>query len=820
MTIVEVSRRMAISSLYNIYPYVYQFYANPDYPELAGFWTDTLGVSPDSLSRRYFLTGLFRSPNVRYNKALTLDQAIDTVGYWFWDNETQTGTVHLEHDVTPYLNNFIATYAFGFTDERQVYIDDVSYRPLIKSVPRISQSQDLQNYSVPSYLSGSVIFNNMLDNGDGALDLFIGEKLNGNDIDIFTLDITHGEVNYTREQLIPQAAAYIEDYDFTLKEVDVRIQDRRKSQNVNIPQERFSIDDYADIEEHLDGKVIPILYGTPADIPAICVNGKLTSGDVEYRAALLLADLGTVQVDVSGNGDWNTVTVSSSDLETGSFVLSDFDGRSSTGRYLSCRLLAPTGIEATIASDVIIDLNSRFLGVDYNDSNYDVAEVNSEAAGCVAFSEGDTPKVMIDDSGNLLNGFVYGDLITEDTGYKFGTDIGYVKYPGSKEKIGTIDGFTITFKLKRDNTPVVSTEYILAPGDTLSTPNWLLAIADLSSVGYPAISLVLSFPSVSTVFPIPIITDNEWHSYGVRYEARAGYYDISYCYDNVFGSRYSYLSMPIQLNNDLMIGNRLSETRQLNASLKDVSFFNSAITLIYMQRIVAHDYYPTGASLYTLVDYGKNPLSKIAYFIDSERKLADAIVDIQNGANVGFRYEILPDGRRTVRVDNEDRELSGYISNRVIKNRDEIPVKNDISTLAAEIVVGYNKEYSSGNFSRIVDTTQKERVELDYRQAPRFPADKELITLLTEEPDALERVQYIIDRFSYVRGVVELDLMGSAFINARIYDIYEVELTPASWVNGSEIVGREYYGIKKIKIIETEPDLRLMTNMVRAVIIN
>lgn len=594
MTIVELSRRIVIITFYNIEPYVYQFYPNPDYPTHANFWTDIFGVTQNVSTRRYFLSGFFRTPNVRYNKELTQELAINNERSWYWDNENQIGTVHIEHEYAPYIDDFNGAYAFGYSDERQIYIDDISYRPLVLSVPRVSQSQDLQNYSVPSYLSGSVVFNNLLDNGDGALDIFIEETINGNDIDIFTLDSTLDKFNYTRDDLTPQAAGYIEDYDFSLKEVDVRIQDRRKSQNASIPQKRFFVSDYPDLDDGLDGKVVPLLYGTPVDIPAICVNGNTTSGSVEYRAALLLTTIGTVQVDETGNGNWATVTPSAVDLETGSFTLDAADARDTSGKPIDCRVLAPTGISITRLSDIIIDMNQRFLGFDYTETNYDIDEWEAEET-------------------TIANG---------------------------------------------------------------------------------------------------------------------------------------------------------------------------------------------------------------AYYLDDEKKLADAIVDIQNGANVGFRYEILPDGRRTIRVDDETRIPSGYISNRVIKNRDEIPVKNDISTLAAEIVVGYNKQYVSGNFSRVVDTTQKETVELAYRQVPRFPSDGELETLLTSEADAEERAQYIIDRFSTVRGVVELELMGSKYINMRIYDIYDVELTPASWVDGTEIRGREYYGIKKIKIIETDPDFRLLTNSVRAVIIN
>jgi hypothetical protein len=595
MTITEISRRQIQLNFFNIQPFVYQFYVNENYPTWAEFWTDTFGVEQPVDNTRYFVTGFFVSPDGRYNKEATQQLAIDTEGSWYWDNENQIGTVHLNHIESPYTHIHQIAFADGYSDDRLVYIDDIPYRPLILAVPRVSQSQDLQNYSVPSYLTGSVVLSNLDDgpDSDGALDFLIEEKVNGNDIDIYTLDHVDGNLNYTRSDLTARVAAFIRDYDFTLKEIDIRIQDRRESQNLSIPSERFFPSQYPDLDSGLIGKPVPLLYGQAVDIPAICTNGNTTFGAVNYRAALLLTTLGIVQVDITGNGNWSIVTAATTDLDSGSFTLNSADGRDANGKPLACRLVTPFGILISRLSDVIIDLNSRFLNIPFTASNYDLAEWAAESVG-------------------------------------------------------------------------------IASG---------------------------------------------------------------------------------------------------------------------------------------------------AYYIDSEKLLSDAIVEIQNGANIGFRYEILPDGRRTLRADDENRVSSGRIINRHIQNRDQIPVKNDISTLAAEIVIGFNRQYSSGDFSRLVDTSQKERVQQEYNQAPRFPRSGTLATFLTDSGDAQERADYIKARFSDVRGVVELVLMGQQYINIRIYDIFDVELTPASWVDGSEIRGRRYYGIRKIKIIEVDPDFQRVTNYVRAVII-
>lgn len=588
MTIVEISRRVTVETFFNLTAFVYKFYVIPEYPLWAPFWTDTFGVQQERSAQRYFITGFFMSPNTQYEYLTTEEDVIDTEESFYWDHENQVGTVHIGHAYSPQINEFSVARADGFTDEDVVYISTVPYRPLILAVPTFNQSQDLHNYTIPAGITGSI----KLDNHDAILDELISEPLYGNSVNIYSLPVVPGAVDYDRSDMTQLASLYIDDYDFSLTSITFRIQDKRKYQDITIPQNVFTTTEYPNIEDKFVNKPIPIVYGEPNWIPAICTNGTLVSGNVDYTVSEYLTITGSsvIQVDTTGAGSWSTVSPVST--ANGEFVLSSSDARDANGHYLAARIGTATGYVITKLTNVIFLLNYWILGVEFDAANYDV---------------------------------------------------------------------------------------------------------------------------------------DEWLSEGVS-------------------------------------------------------------------------------------------VSTGSVYINKEIKLSDAIEQVQNGANVGFRYEILPDGRRTIRIDNEARTSRGTIRNVEILNRDELSITTDSSTLAAEVVVSYYYDYSDDTYSSIVNNDDADIVETEYRQRPRYPESGALKTFLNTSSLAEDRAQYIIDRFSTIRGIVELEIIEH--LDIRIYDIWDVELTPSDFVDGTTISGREYFGIRKIKVIEIEPNAKQMTNTIKAIIID
>jgi len=587
VTIAEVSSLNNVPGFAPVEPFVYEL--RPGFLSLASFWTSTFGAPDESRSYTIVVKSFVRDYNVKYNEVNNYNDCVAQEGSFFWDNPNQVLYVHFEHDHEGWTAIYQYGTYFGFSDSQLVYLDDQEYLPLIDSTPSIRQSQDIVNYDRLAFINGSLTLNNRSRKisgiKSGQLDFFITADLYNNDVFLYYLDdsIIDSADSASRSDLVPLAAFYIEDYDISLKQINLKLQDKRKAQNITIPSEKFNATDYPNIGDE-SGTVIPLMYGQVREARAVPTNGDTTSGDVTYRVALLLTVLGTVQVYI--DKIWTTVSVSSSSLSTGEFTLLSSDGRDTNGAVRDCRVLLPTGIAITYLSDIIKDLNERFLGIQYLDSNYDTTEWESEETA-------------------------------------------------------------------------------------LTSGGWVF---------------------------------------------------------------------------------------------------------------------------------------------DSEINLYEAIRIVQSGANVGFRYEILADGRRTIRIDDTSRTESGRVEPVDILNRDDMPVTTDSDQVFSAIELHYNKSFNSGRFISETNSTYLEEVRARFKQLNTLPVD----TLLNNQTDAAASAADRALRFKEIPEIISLNLLGKDFLTLRIFDILDIEATPDFADADTQIItGRQYYGFKKGKVISIDPDLKRAVNNVQ-----
>jgi hypothetical protein len=506
---------------------------------------------------------------------------------FYWDNDAELLYIRLEDFDPPDVHNVAPGLIQGFSDRGVVYVDDLYYAPLLISAPRLGITQDLQGETKPTFFKGNVV----LSNAGGDLDELKDNPVYGNDLYIAHLDDddVDAEGDATRSDLQYRASLYVEDYGIGLQRVVLRVKDRRAAQNIEVPTERFSTDDYPDIDDQYVDQVIPLLYGQIREIPAIPLSDPAGSGDVDYRVALTLTvqgDVYTLQDDV-----WTSVSPTASDVATGTFTLAEADGRNANGGLFDCKVVSPTGIAVTYASDVIKDLFERMLGIPYNSSNYDTTEWAAEETGLTTI----------------------GLAITEPT------------------------------------------------------------------------------------------------------------------------------------------------------------------------------------------------------------KLYDVIGDLSAGANVVIRFEFLPTGERTIRLDDWSRAISLHVPVVDIANATMIEADTDTDLLAATVVVEYFRSYVTDVALRHEDTSQQETVLNKYRQQPTLTTPTHLIN----STHAGLRADYDIERFTDVHGLVALDLIGADYLALRIYDVLTVELGLGEFDldRGTFIGDREFYGIQKVQVVGVDPDFEAETNKIRVVLI-
>ena len=369
MIIAELSRYKELpDGFINLAPFVYYFF--PSAYTTADYWTD-FGAADESVSNSIYISSFARGSSY-YTSTSSLLDCIATEKSFYWDNDAQTMYVHLEHDQSQDPDLYRYAQVNGYTDKNPVYIDDIYYDALIESVPSIAQQQDLVNYSKLSFMSGTID----LINTSGVMDFVIDENINGNEVYIYYLDDTEGETDYQRTDLQALAAFYVEDYSISLSAISLDVQDIRKREEIKIPTARFTVTDYPNINEQYEDNVIPVMYGQVRVSEAIPVDGDALAGDANFRQALILTSLGTVQVEIDDL--WTTKVPTATDLSTGSFTLAAADGRQANGEPYKCRVVDSIGIANTYASDIIKDLIERYLDLSYTASFYDTTEWEAE----------------------------------------------------------------------------------------------------------------------------------------------------------------------------------------------------------------------------------------------------------------------------------------------------------------------------------------------------------------------------------------------------------------------------------------------------------
>lgn len=205
-------------------------------------------------------------------------------------------------------------------------------------------------------------------------------------------------------------------------------------------------------------------------------------------------------------------------------------------------------------------------------------------------------------------------------------------------------------------------------------------------------------------------------------------------------------------------------------------------------------------------------LSEVGVLFDKSIFLFDAIKQVQSGANIGFRYEIKAEGRRTIRIDDNTRDIAYTVDPTEIKNRTSLRVETDSTLLAAIAQINYKQNYESGDYRVERNTDFQTEVVERYRQSPTLEID----TLLQTEALAEERALDALTRFSVIPRFIEIDLMGEQWYNLRIYDTLQIAITSGEVDYDTGIItGREFYGIWKVKVVAIDPDFDNIQNSVR-----
>ena len=345
MTITEILRYYDITYLAPYSPFILK--GLPGRRQTASWWTDILGGPDYSIYKGVVINSVLYNSTTQYESMDSYNDLVAQQDSFYFDFATQELFVHLSTDTYFEQDEYQQGQTDGYTDEELIYVDDIEYKPLLKSSPELSKEADLSSYDKMAFLSGTQVF----DNNNGDFDDIIDNNIYGNDVSVYYLPTVKNKLNYTREDLNKLITFYIENYTHTLQEFSIELQDKRKSQNFNI----------------LDENEIPRIYGLIKSYTPTVIDDTLASP--KYQLGYNLTDIGIVEVE--GDYGWVPVSPINIDYTDGTFFVSYISARKNSeidGTILPIRVREFTGLDITSALDVIVDLNN----LPYNTTNYDI----------------------------------------------------------------------------------------------------------------------------------------------------------------------------------------------------------------------------------------------------------------------------------------------------------------------------------------------------------------------------------------------------------------------------------------------------------------
>lgn len=304
-SILELIKDFKLTQFSNEAPGVYSCY--PGSFTLADYWINTFGAPDESSQRRVLVQTVRVNGGSTYTQRNTLSGCIDNDRSFYWDNDIQKLYIHFTIDVDTIFDNITYGIAYGFCSGKALYIDDQEYIPAIEGIPSVAQSEDLVDYDLLDFISGT--FN--LNNSNEDLDFIINENIIGNDA--FYYHIPEGKDS--RSDLVKLGSYNVENYKMSEDLCGIDVIDKRQSGDIKIPTEELTSAVYPDIDPEKEGNIIPVIFGSPREAPVIIVNSESNTGSVECVLAQELSDLG--QVQIKEGDEWINITPESYNLATG-----------------------------------------------------------------------------------------------------------------------------------------------------------------------------------------------------------------------------------------------------------------------------------------------------------------------------------------------------------------------------------------------------------------------------------------------------------------------------------------------------------------------
>lgn len=355
-------------------------------------WKSTVTFASYTQPTRYDSSFDFTLPSLNATELEIGNVYVDNVSYdnvasvaacqlveetYYFDIINQELYIHIDHDKRMTASEFNALKIRGYSSDTVFYDDnDIEFLPYLSSAVKLSTKADRLVYDKMSFVNNSLSFENA-ENFPGVYEFDDTPDSPVPGADVNVLYISQEDFESGNKVATPIYTGFAAGDSISYSSYNLKVADKRSQYNGKIPSTYFNSTDFIDIDDKVNGKVIPEGYGDILGAPSFCTNGTITTGNVNYKYCTDGTSVTTVYVKT--DDAWNSVTPVSTDPTNGEYILSATDARDASGNPKESKCDARFR-DLDSPADIIADMITRYLNYPYTTQYFNTTNWVSEGA--------------------------------------------------------------------------------------------------------------------------------------------------------------------------------------------------------------------------------------------------------------------------------------------------------------------------------------------------------------------------------------------------------------------------------------------------------
>jgi len=297
-----------------------------------------------------------------YAKKTSLADCLSDESSFYYDISAYTLYVHFLFDSLSTTSFCIWGKLTGFSYKKLHYINDVEFQPRLRNPSSFSREVDPFEVSKMAFQSSSA----EIVASDGEEDDLIIEPVPGSEAQIVLFETKDGnELEFY--------TGIVSSDNVTLKRLKISFTDKRFYENNKIPFSKFSIVDYPNMDEDLEGELIPEGYGFIKGAPCSRMDSVSSSGSILWKFATDATSI----LEVRGilDGEETVLSTVLEDAVNGEFYITYSDSETYEDIVVDAIFRPQTN-----PADILAAMKEKYLGYAYDASNYNTIQWESEKA--------------------------------------------------------------------------------------------------------------------------------------------------------------------------------------------------------------------------------------------------------------------------------------------------------------------------------------------------------------------------------------------------------------------------------------------------------